>query len=132
MLQARRLRSTDADRPRSCSLPVRISEFEDQRRFRPVESRRSARQFANVAAYGSLHSRGKCLRHFLEMRVRMPFERVTRVYGERQSVEVDLDARSVRRLRAPVLPGPFGKMDVPFRQARESLPSLARRLAFRH
>ena len=55
-----------------------------------------------------------------------PVQRVTRVYGERQSVEVDLDARSVRRLRAPVLPGPFGKMDVPFRQARESLRALVR------
>jgi predicted dehydrogenase len=54
-----------------------------------------------------------------------PVQRVTRVHGEKGSVEVDLEARSVRRLRAPALPGPFGKMDVPFRQARESLRALA-------
>jgi predicted dehydrogenase len=55
-----------------------------------------------------------------------PIQRVARVYGSRRSVEVDLDARQVRHLRAPGLPGPFGKMDVPFRQMRESLRSLVR------
>ena len=55
-----------------------------------------------------------------------PVQRVTRVYGSRGSVEVDLEARQVRRLCSPALPGPFGKMDVPFRQAGESLRLMAR------
>jgi predicted dehydrogenase len=55
-----------------------------------------------------------------------PVQRIARVYGERASVEVDLDARLVRRLRAPGLPGPFGKMDVPVRHAFESLRAATR------
>jgi predicted dehydrogenase len=55
-----------------------------------------------------------------------PVQRVTRVYGERGSIEVDLEARLVRRVRAPGLPGPFGKMDVPFRQTFESLRAATR------
>ena len=55
-----------------------------------------------------------------------PAQRVTRVLGSKGSLEVDLDARVVRRLRGSVLPGAFGKLDVPFRQARESLRHLAR------
>jgi predicted dehydrogenase len=55
-----------------------------------------------------------------------PAQRVTRVLGTRGSVEVDLDARVVRRLRGPALPGAFGKLDVPFRQLRESMRHLAR------
>ncbi len=54
-----------------------------------------------------------------------PVQRVARVCGTRRSVEVDLEARLVRHLRAPGLHGPFGKLEVPFRQARESLRSLA-------
>jgi predicted dehydrogenase len=57
-----------------------------------------------------------------------PVQRVTRVYGDRGSVEVDLDARAVRRLRAPGLPGPFGKLDVPACQVREAAGTLLRNL----
>jgi predicted dehydrogenase len=57
--------------------------------------------------------------------VARPVQRVARVCGSKRSVEVDLEARLVRRLRAPGLPGAFGKLDVPFRQTRESLRSLA-------
>lgn len=55
-----------------------------------------------------------------------PVQRTARVLGSRGSIEVDLEARVVRRLRAPTLPGPFGKMDVPLRQAAETARSLAR------
>ena len=55
-----------------------------------------------------------------------PAQRVTRVLGTRGSIEVDLDARVVRRLRGPSLPGAFGKLDVPFRQATESVRHLLR------
>ncbi|HKB02900.1 MAG TPA: Gfo/Idh/MocA family oxidoreductase [Gemmataceae bacterium] len=55
-----------------------------------------------------------------------PAQRVTRVLGTRGSVEVDLDARVVRWLRGPCLPGAFGKLDVPFRQMRESFRQLRR------
>src|SRR5205823_13891343 len=37
-----------------------------------------------------------------------------------------LEARAVRRLRTPGLPGPFGKLDVPFRQMREAAGTLVR------
>lgn len=55
-----------------------------------------------------------------------PAQRVTRVLGTKGSVEVDLDARIVRRLKGPALPGAFGKLDVPFRQMRESFRQLTR------
>jgi predicted dehydrogenase len=55
-----------------------------------------------------------------------PAQRVARVYGERGALEVDLDGRVVRGLRAPGLPGPFGKLDVPVRQAVEAMRTAAR------
>jgi predicted dehydrogenase len=55
-----------------------------------------------------------------------PSQRVARILGTKGSVEVDLDARIVRHLRGPELPGALGKLDVPFRQMRESFRHLTR------
>jgi hypothetical protein len=55
-------------------------------------------------------------------------QRVTRVYGTRQGVEVDLDGQVLRRSPPGRLPGAFGKIEVPFRQLREAGRSLGRNL----
>jgi predicted dehydrogenase len=55
-----------------------------------------------------------------------PGLRVTRVYGTKGSIEVDLEGRVVRRYRAATLRGPFVKLEVPFRQLTEAARSLAR------
>jgi predicted dehydrogenase len=57
-----------------------------------------------------------------------PAQRVTRLYGTRQCIEVDLDARVLRRMRGATLPGPFGKLQVPFRHLREAAGNLAKNL----
>lgn len=57
-----------------------------------------------------------------------PLQRVARLYGTRQGIEVDLDARLVRRYRRPLLPGPLAKIEVPFRHFQEAGRSLARNL----
>jgi predicted dehydrogenase len=53
-----------------------------------------------------------------------PVQRVTRVYGTKGSIEVDLDAQLIRQYRASSLPGAFGKIEAPFRQWREAARSL--------
>src|SRR5262249_31180232 len=59
-----------------------------------------------------------------------PVQRVTRVYGERLCVEVDFDGRLLRRSRGASLPGPFARIQAPWRHLREAARSL-RRNAFR-
>ena len=55
-------------------------------------------------------------------------QRVTRVYGDKGMLEVDFDAQTIRRHAAPILPGAFGKLELPFRQWREGARNLRRNL----
>jgi predicted dehydrogenase len=57
-----------------------------------------------------------------------PLQRVARIHGSRKSIEVDLDAQVIRQFREARLPGAFGKIEVPFRQMRESARWLGRNL----
>lgn len=58
-----------------------------------------------------------------------PVQRLARIHGTRQSIEVDLDGRTIRRYRAPSLPGAFGKLEAPFRQMTESARSFVKALS---
>jgi predicted dehydrogenase len=49
-----------------------------------------------------------------------PVQRVTRVYGTLQSVEVDLDGRLVRSYPAPKLRGALSRIEIPYRHLREA------------
>ncbi len=55
-----------------------------------------------------------------------PVQRLARLYGTKQSVEVDLEGQVLRGYRAANLPGPFAKLQIPFRQMLEAARSLAR------
>lgn len=59
-----------------------------------------------------------------------PVQRVTRIYGTRQSIELDVDAQSIRRMVSARLPGAFGKVDLPFflmcQGARSTLKNIRR------
>jgi predicted dehydrogenase len=55
-------------------------------------------------------------------------QRVTRIYGTRQVIEVDLDGQVLRRSRPNRLPGAFAKLETPFHQLREAGCSLRRNL----
>ena len=57
-----------------------------------------------------------------------PRHRLTRVYGTRGTLEVDLNAQVIRRERDAVLPGAFGKLEIPWRQFRESVANLSANL----
>ncbi|RMG41780.1 MAG: gfo/Idh/MocA family oxidoreductase [Planctomycetota bacterium] len=53
-----------------------------------------------------------------------PHARITRIYGSRASLEVDLDAQVIRRYRTPRSPGAFAKLEIPARQLREAAVNL--------
>lgn len=55
-----------------------------------------------------------------------PVQRIVRVYGTRGAVEVDFDARLVRHYPALSWPGPFAKIEGPYRQVREAKRHLRR------
>jgi predicted dehydrogenase len=55
-----------------------------------------------------------------------PIQRVARIHGTRGSLEVDFDAQIIRHYRGARLPGAFAKIEMPFRQMRESARSLGR------
>lgn len=57
-----------------------------------------------------------------------PVQRLARVYGTRQCLEVDLDGRTLRRARPPGMPGPFAKIEAPWRHFREATGTLCRNL----
>jgi predicted dehydrogenase len=57
-----------------------------------------------------------------------PVQRLTRVYGTRRGIEVDLDGRLVRQYRSPGLRGPFIKLEMPWRHLREAARTLRRNL----
>ncbi len=49
-----------------------------------------------------------------------PVQRVVRLYGTKQSIEVDWESRSIRHQRRPALRGPFIKIEVPMRHMKEA------------
>ncbi|MFN0054085.1 MAG: Gfo/Idh/MocA family protein [Planctomycetales bacterium] len=55
-----------------------------------------------------------------------PVQRLARIHGTKLSIEVDLEARLIRRYRALSWPGPFAKIEEPLRQAREAKQSFRR------
>ena len=57
-----------------------------------------------------------------------PVQRVVRVHGTKASVEVDFDARLVRHYAGLRWPGPFAKIEGPWRQAREARRHVRRAL----
>jgi predicted dehydrogenase len=66
--------------------------------------------------------------HLMFSSVMRPVQRVARIYGTRASVEVDLDGRTLRSYRALRMPGPFAKIEAPFRHLREAGRTLGRSL----
>jgi predicted dehydrogenase len=57
-----------------------------------------------------------------------PVQRIVRVHGTKGSVEVDFDARLVRHYAPLRWPGPFAKIEAPWRQAREAKGHVRRAL----
>jgi len=55
-----------------------------------------------------------------------PTQRLARVYGTRQCVEVDLDGRLLRRSRSAIMPGSFAKIEAPFRHLTEAAVAVGR------
>jgi predicted dehydrogenase len=55
-----------------------------------------------------------------------PVQLVTRVYGTRQSIEVNLDGRLIRHMRCPAGSGPFVKLEIPWRHLWEAAASFGR------
>ncbi len=49
-----------------------------------------------------------------------PNARITRIYGTCGSIEVDLDAQTIRRHHVACLPGAFAKLEIPLRQLAEA------------
>jgi predicted dehydrogenase len=55
-----------------------------------------------------------------------PVQRVVRVYGTKQAIEVDLDGCCLRHIRRPKLPGALTKLEIPYRAACGGWRALAR------
>lgn len=66
-----------------------------------------------------VHIRGKTVTGTLIFSTSLAPQRITRVYGNKAALEVDMDAQSVVRTAPPELPGAFGKFDAPWRRRRE-------------
>lgn len=67
-----------------------------------------------------VHMRGASVTGTLTFSTGIASQRLTRVYGERGLIEIDLDAQSVTTVMPPALPGAFGKLEAPFRRWREA------------
>lgn len=57
-----------------------------------------------------------------------PVQRVTRVYGTRRTIEVDLDGRLLHRYPTCASRGPFVKLELPLRHLREAAGTLRKNL----
>lgn len=55
-----------------------------------------------------------------------PYHRMARLYGTEAGLEVDLNAQLIRFHRSANYPGAFAKLEMPFRQLRESFGNLRR------
>ena len=67
-----------------------------------------------------VHVRGDRVTGTLTFSSAIAPQRITRVYGSKGALEIDLDAQRVVRVAPPSLPGAFGKIDGPWRQRREA------------
>jgi predicted dehydrogenase len=67
-----------------------------------------------------VHLRGQSVTGILTFATTIAAQRITRVYGTRGALEVDLDSQSVVRIAASALPGAFAKIDAPWRRKREA------------
>lgn len=74
----------------------------------------------------NVHLRGEAVTGSLLFSTRIEPQRVTRVYGSRGMLEVDLDAQVVRRARRAVLPGAFEKLETPWRAMWDAAGNLQR------
>ena len=74
------------------------------------------------------HFRGTTVTGSLFFSTRVQHQRITRVYGNKGGLEVDLDAQTVRILCQSRLPGAFGKIEMPWRHWREGASNLRRNL----
>jgi predicted dehydrogenase len=57
-----------------------------------------------------------------------PVQRVTRLFGTRECLEIDLEARGLRRTRPASLPGAFTKLQLPFRDLCEGARAFGKNL----
>lgn len=76
----------------------------------------------------SVHLRGENVTGMLTFSTAIAPQRITRVYGAKGTLEVDLDAQTVTRLAPPQLPGAFGKIEGPWRRKREQSRALWRNI----
>ncbi len=74
------------------------------------------------------HFRSDSATACLTFATNIPPQRITRVYGDRGLLEVDLDGQVLRGSPRPRLPGAFGKLETPYRQWREASRNLRRNL----
>lgn len=74
------------------------------------------------------HLRGERVTGSLLFSTRIESQRITRVYGTRGALEVDLDAQVIRVIRGSRLPGAFGKLESPWRHCREAMGNLRRNI----
>lgn len=66
-----------------------------------------------------MHMRGQDVTGTLTFSTKIAAQRITRVFGTKGTLEVDLDAQSVIRIAPPSLPGALGKLIAPWRRKRE-------------
>ncbi len=57
----------------------------------------------------------------LTFSTRIPPQRITRIYGEKGTLEVDFDAQTVRLNALAKLPGAFAKLELPWKHLRNSI-----------
>jgi predicted dehydrogenase len=76
-----------------------------------------------------VHLRGRDVTGSLLFDTTIAAQRITRVYGARGCLTVDLDAQSVVLHRNPKLPGAFGRIETPWRDWREAGRSLRRNVS---
>jgi predicted dehydrogenase len=63
------------------------------------------------------------------MSLARPVRRAVRLFGTRSGLDLDFEGGVIRRMGASALPGAFGRIDVPVRQAVESARNTGRALA---
>lgn len=72
------------------------------------------------------HLRGECVTGTLTFHTQIAPQRVTRIYGTRGGLDVDLETQIIRRHGAAGLPGAFGKIEAGYRQWREAARNFRR------
>ena len=73
--------------------------------------------------------RGELVSAYIALMTRArPVRRVVRLYGTANSLEIDFDSGLARRISSSALPGAFGRIEAPVRQALEAARSSGRML----